>query len=334
MNKHFTFSVISMMVCGLLMLSACNVGAPAPEPTPVPQPTIDPIVPVTGAEEIQHQSTPAELPAADLLTFGDQDTSDYADKKVAPDGDRFLKDLFERPFNANTMDIYYPYLDIQQVSIFQDAEWYYATLQLKGPDEAQAFPATYGFELDLNADGRGDSLILATAPAKGDWSVTGVRIYHDGNNDVGNVVILVSDPPQTGDGFEEVVFDQGQGGDPDAAYARLVDPNIIQIAFKKTLLAGDDKFMISGWAGMDQLDPALFDLNDHFSHEQAGAADPGFPLFYPIKELEKLDNTCRMPVGFAVSGGEPGLCPTYVPKDAPPAPGVPPPPVQIYVFPN
>ena len=320
MNKHFSFSAIVMMVCGLLILSACNAGVSAPEPTAVPQPTAEPVIPVTGPEEIQHKSIPAELPAEDSLAFGDQDTSDYADKKVAPDGDRFLKDLFERPFNANTMDTYYPDLDIQQVSIYEDGEWYYGVIQMKGADESGAFPGTYGLELDLNLDGRGDLLTLASAPVAGEWSSTGVQVYKDSNGDVGNKQILASDPPQTGDGYDLLVAD-----DPDAAFSRLVGENIIQIAFKKSLLAGDDGFMVAAWAGMENLNPAWFDLDDHFTHDEAGAADPGFPLYYPIKALEKIDNTCRMPVGRAASG--PGLCPSYIPKDAPPpAPGAPPPP--------
>ena len=64
---------------------------------------------------------------------------------------------------------------------------------------------------------------------------------------------------------------------------------------------------------------ALFDLNDHFTHEQAGAADPGLEYFYPIKALAEMDNACRMPVGFQPTGEEPGLCPAL----APPKPGEP-----------
>ena len=319
MNKHFSFPFFSLVLFWLLISLACNLASTASDPTAVPLPTSAVVVPETGPE-IQHLSVPAELPTEESLAFGDQDTSEYAAKKIAPNGDRFTKGWFERPFNANTMDTYYPYLDIQRVAVFQDAEWFFGTIEVKGPDEAQGFPATYGLEIDLDTDGRGDFLFLAVAPAKGEWSVTGVSVYQDGKKDVGNQLVVGSDPPQTGDGFEDSVFDQGQGGDPDAAWSRLVDPNTIQIAFKKSLLGDDPAFMISGWAGMDELNPAWFDLNDHFTHEQAGAADPGFPLFYPIKELEKLDNTCRMPVGFDARGTEPGLCPTYIPKNAPPPP--------------
>ena len=317
-----------VIIMGVLVINACNLEASKPTPTPVPSPIAPPPAPVS----IQHQSIPIELPSEDSLTFGDQDTSPYAYRKIAPDGDRFLKGWFERPFNANTMDTYYPYLDILQVTIYQDAVWYFGTLQIKGTDEVQGFPATYGIELDHAPYGRGDYLILASTPAKGAWNTAGVQVWADNNHDVGNELIITSDPPQTGDGFEHLVFDEDKGGDPDMAWSRVVEPNTIQIAFKKSLLAGDTRLLVSAWAGMDKLTPAWFDLNDHFTHEQAGAADPGYPLFYPIKELDKIDNTCWMAIGFAASGGEPGLCPTYIPKEigptvAPPPPQQPPPPV-------
>lgn len=79
--------------------------------------------------------------------------------------------------------------------------------------------------------------------------------------------------------------------------------------------------MINMWTGHGNLDPAIFDFSDHFTHEQAGAADPGFPNFYPIKSVFELDNSCRMAVGFNPTGNEPGLCATLspvAPENAPP----------------
>lgn len=67
------------------------------------------------------------------------------------------------------------------------------------------------------------------------------------------------------------------------------------------------------WAGNSLLDPALFDLNDQFSHEQAGAADSGLEYFYPIKEVYEIDSSCRMAVGFQATGKEPGLCEVLIP---------------------
>lgn len=70
--------------------------------------------------------------------------------------------------------------------------------------------------------------------------------------------------------------------------------------------------MVNMWAGSENLDPGLFDHNDHFTHEQSGAAEKGLEFFYPIKEVSEIDNTCRMAIGFQPKGNETGLCPLPV----------------------
>jgi len=67
--------------------------------------------------------------------------------------------------------------------------------------------------------------------------------------------------------------------------------------------------MIGVWAGNAILDPTMFDLNDRFTHEQAGAALIEFEYFYPIKALAELDNTCRVPIGSQPNYIVPGMCP-------------------------
>ena len=74
------------------------------------------------------------------------------------------------------------------------------------------------------------------------------------------------------------------------------------------------------WAG-SSLDPAIFDINDHFTHEQAGAADRGFEIYYPIKGVSEIDNTCRIAIGFEPTGNEPGSCAEAVQKYKPGDPG-------------
>lgn len=69
------------------------------------------------------------------------------------------------------------------------------------------------------------------------------------------------------------------------------------------------------WAGGEDFAPALFDMNDAFTHEQAGTSLKELEYFYPVKELSELDNVCRMAIGFQPIGNEPGLCPQ------PPKPG-------------
>jgi hypothetical protein len=85
------------------------------------------------------------------------------------------------------------------------------------------------------------------------------------------------------------------------------------------------------WAGTN-LDPALFDFNDHMTHAQAGAAEASLENFYPIKGLAELDNTCSMAIGFEPRGNEPGLCTIFIKQKPQPdggvVPVVPPPPSQ------
>lgn len=66
--------------------------------------------------------------------------------------------------------------------------------------------------------------------------------------------------------------------------------------------------MDGAWSGEDDLNPALFDLNDHFTHEAAGEALKDLQYYYPIKQLSELDNTCRMNVGFTPTEPILGLC--------------------------
>jgi hypothetical protein len=58
------------------------------------------------------------------------------------------------------------------------------------------------------------------------------------------------------------------------------------------------------------LDPSLFDLNDHFTQDQAGSSLVEFEFYYPIKAIAEIDNTCRMAIGFKPTGNEPGSCVT------------------------
>ena len=180
----------------------------------------------------------------------------------------------------------------------------------------------YGFEIDLNIDGGGDWLVLVSEPALEDWSTNGVEVWFDSNNDVGGVKTMYSDNTfAEGNGYETLIFGASQRDDPDLAWGRISprDSYTVEIAVKRSILEGDASFMVGMWAGAVDLKPALFDFNDHYTHEQAGTSLIEFEYFYPIKELSELDNTCRMAIGFQPTGNEPGLCPL------PPKPGQDPP---------
>ena len=307
----------------VILLSACNF--PGSEPTPervAETPTLRPVA--TSAEvSILHQTRPHELPTERSGHAGDHDSSTTASKKEAAGGDRHTFGIFERPFNANTMDIYFEKLDIVDTFVFQDDIWIYGQIILKGSDADNLIISKYAMELDLDIDGKGDYLIVATVdiaadPSSTEWTVAGVQVFWDQNKDVGDKSAMYTDEnAKDGDGFEVEVFNSGKGNDPDSAWMRVTGGSgpTVEIAVKRSLLGNPDKYLIGMWAGTILLDPLLYDHNDHFTHEEAGAADRGLPIFYPINFVYELDNACRMAVGFSPTGNEPGLCKTIIPND-------------------
>jgi hypothetical protein len=308
----------SFMVGLIVIILACNIPSIGATATATPSTGSGPPTEIP----IQHTAIPISLPADRSSHAGDFDSSTTAASKQAAGGDRFTFAKFERPFNANTMDVYFSELDIVDTLVFQDDIWIYGVMTLK---ELVPSQGKYALELDLDLDGKGDWLIVASAPPSTDWTIDGVQAYNDANNDVGNQSAMRTDGSPTGDGFEVLVFDQGHGDDPDTSWVRISpdDANTVEISIKRSLLGDPERYLIGMWAGTSLLDPALFDLNDHFSHEQAGAADPGFDIFYPIKQISEIDNSCRMAVGFEPTGLEPGLCEVLIPVGAPGVPGIP-----------
>jgi hypothetical protein len=264
---------------------------------------------------IVHTLLPGELPAAWLSEITDRDSSAYAPEHRTNGGENFNGNLYERPFNANSMDIYFPDLDITQARLFRDSQWVFVSLNLVGQNPSGGLLGNYGVELDLNVDGRGEVLVMAARPGAS-WSTDGVRAWQDDNHDVGAAQPIQTDGPVNGDGYETLVFDQGNGTDPDLAWARIspTDPTIVQIAFKQALINDDDSFTWGAWSMNDgMLNPAWFDYNDHFTATDAGSPLIESTQYYPLKALAEVDNTCRWVVGFTPTGSEPGICPVPVP---------------------
>lgn len=301
------------MITIFAAMLACNVSGSATEAPATELVAISdtPTSPSQTEPPIQHQVFPAALPQSRSGQAGDQDSSVTSNQKKSNGGDRFTLEQFERPFSTNIMDVYFPNLDIVNTSVFQDDTWIYGTVKVVDRSAATVEPYRFAMQLDVQVDGRGDWLILALNPSSTDWTTDGVQIYFDANGDVGNLTPMASDKNAlNGDGFEQMVFDQGKGDDPDAAWVRISpdDSNTVGIAVKRSLLGDPRVYMVNMWTGHGTLNPAMFDYSDRYTHEQAGAADPGFPLFYPIKEVYELDNSCRIAVGFQPTGSEPGLC--------------------------
>ena len=259
----------------------------------------------------QSSDAPASLPATRLDQASDVNSSAMATAKSVSGGDVFVQGLYERPFNANTMDTYFPYIDIVSTKGFKDDTWGYATITMAGTDKNGHLSAEYAVELDLNKDGRGDWLIRASNPSSTTWTTQDVQAWKDTDGDVGGVIPMVADNnPSGGDGYETLVFDEGKGSLSDGAWARVDpnDPNTVQIAFKLSILGNPSSFAMGVWAGSN-IDPSMFDYNDHMTHIQAGDPNTGYPT-YPIKGLAEIDNTCRLAIGFVPTGKEPGLCKT------------------------
>ncbi len=310
---------IFTVFCAMIIALACGLPGAA-EVTEAPTiivpstdvPATEMSIPPTEIAAIQHQTIPVSLPAEQSGLAADFDASTVLENGTLIGGDRFTFGRFERPFNANTMDVYFPQIDIVETRVFQDDTWIFGIITVKELNNDSSSTEKYALELDTDLNGKGDWLIIAIKPTSTDWTVTGVQIYKDTNNDVGlEMPTLTDENAVNGDGFETLSFDQGQGEDADSAWVRISpdNANVVEFSVKQSALGNPKKYLINMWAGTSLLDPAIFDHNDQFTHEQAGAADEGLEFFYPVKEVSEIDNSCRMAVGFQPNGSEPGICP-------------------------
>lgn len=323
-TRRFSISIIALV----LTLLACNISstptaAPVQTQPPADQPTLVPVVPASTAEStattpgIQHVTIPGEPPVERSSFASDQDSFITSPEKRAPGGDRFTFGRYERPFNGETMEVYFPEIDIQEMSSYHDSTWIYFTITVKSRDANLALSGRYAVEIDADIDGRGDWLVMVSAPASKDWTTDGVEVWYDSNNDVGGTLSVTSDNENQGNGYDAKIFDRGTGDDPDLAWARIAPdgPFTIQLAVKSSLLGTNGVYMAGAWAGRDMLDPSLFDLNDHFTQDAAGSPLTEFEFYYPLKAVAEIDNSCRVAVGFQPAGGEPGLCQTATSED-------------------
>ena len=193
--------------------------------------------------------------------------------------DNWGTNLIERPVSAD-LKTFYGYLDILSSSFGTDYEWFFGNIEVYEagmPDDGA--DVTYFLELDVDQDGRGDYLVAVTNLGldAAEWTVDGVRVWKDTDGDVGGPTAIRPDTT-TGNGYETLLFDSGQGDDPDLAWARRRPdtPNHVQFAFKTGMLEGKNSLM--WWAGAMRgtFDAGQFDFVD------SQAADALF----------EYDNTC------------------------------------------
>jgi len=317
--------IAATLACNLSPATTASTAGATSTPGAIPntvQAMDTPVSPTDTLAPIVHTLTPGDPPGGFESAIRDADTSSVGSQHRANAGENFSVNLFERPFDQS-MQTYFPDLDIKNTGLKRNAPWTYVTITLAGQNPQGGLKQAYGLELDINRDGRGDFLILAQSPSTG-WSTDGVRVWQDANRDVGGPTPIQADPPpQTGDGYETLLFDAGRGADPDLAWARLSpsDQNSVQIAFKSSLYGDADKFLWGAWA----IDPAMvhpdwFDYNDHFTQADAGSPLKELTQYYPLKALYGVDDTCRWAVGFTPTGNEPGICPVP-PTPTPIVPG-------------
>ena len=282
-----------------------DAGDPEDPPTPTytPEPEII---------HVQFPSSPAEKNNSWVTDFNSIDNA----KEGFTYGDQFFINRYERPWTRE-MGEYRGYLDIIRANLKFNPPWFYVQIFTAEP-LPDASAAVYAMELDLDIDGRGDFLITVPHPPGEEWTVEGVKVLEDTNEDVGGVVPVLTEvlpPDYTGNGYDQVVFQGGRGSDPDLAWVRLnpEEPNSLEIAFKADLTGGTG-YLWTIWADEGLRDPSLADYNDQFTFPEAGSPFPDH-RFHPIQEIYLLDTTCRSWYGLDPVGDEVGLCQIYEPGE-------------------
>lgn len=323
MQKRQDFTRVGLGLGISFVVFACNLvsgSAPVPlQPSPI---SAVPLSQPTGIVSTDTPTVTHVVRPADMVPSGarvvDVDSRPTAPEGRAPYGDSFQINRLERPFLQNMSFV--PGLDLQTYEVGGDANWWYVTLTLAGPNPDPATAPNYGVELDLDHDGFGDYLIWAHPPYPAAWDSSPVEIFQDKNHDTGGLSGERSDAPISTDGYETRIFNGGNGdSDPDMAWVRLIpsgQPNV-QFAFKKSW--SGVVFMLGVLADSGLLDPGKLDYVDRFTAEEAGSPVRNNSN-YPLKALYEIDNICREAFGFRATGYEPQLCPRVEPTKKPRAP--------------
>lgn len=274
-----------------------------PMETPIPSPTTELPTPTLVLSHALIPST--SVRAGDLIL--DVVSVDTAVEKRAPYGDSYNINLFERPFMQDMS--YVPDLDIVSYNLNYDEKFYYVSIELIGTDPNNEIGIQYAVELDINADGFGDYIVVARPPFNVNWSTDNVQVVQDTDHDTGGLSAEKSDAPTPGDGYDMVIFDGGRGADddPDLAWARInAGKNAtVQFAFKKTLAGFKFMYGVIADGGLKSI--ADLDYVDRFTETEAGSPEKS-EKDYPLKALYGVDNVCREAQGFPGTGQEPQRC--------------------------
>ncbi len=333
MQPNINRSLLPMFTILLIVLSACNMPGETVVP-PAPQ-EVAPLIPIAGPAAtavipptpilptatiaVIHTMTPTD-PKGGKLVY-DVESAGTAPEKRAPYGDSYDINRLERPFTQDMS--YVPGLDIETFTVAKDNDWWYVSMQLNGIEAANTPGINYGVEIDLDHDGYGDYLIWAHPPYTDQWDTTPVQIYQDKNHNTGGLSAGKSDAPFAADGYETLIFDGAAGGsDPDLAWMRVEagSPATVEFAFKKSW--SGSVFMLGVIADAGWKDPQKLDYVDRIPVAEAGSPMRE-NMYYPLKALFLVDNTCREPFGFEATRYEPQVCPIPVQPSKTPGPSVP-----------
>ena len=292
------------------------VGNPI-HPSPITETVMLPVSPAASSGMCQKRFVPVMGGGAPALSNlkrpGDihlnstPEVKDASSTGISPDA--YYVNVLERPFSDNQGSTYYPDVDIVSASRSEDKDWLYFTITLADL-RGDGLTGSYAIELDVDGNGQGDYLIETLTPGK-EWSTSSIRVWQDKNKDVGNGDPNTSNPPQTGDGYESLLFDRGSGDAPDLAWSRIApdDPKSVEIAIQRSILGRRSAYIWFAWASRDPFKPAWFEYIDHFA--VAPAVPGSAPLVdlqgNPLQELLGVDNTCRTVVGSEPPQGE-GYC--------------------------
>jgi hypothetical protein len=270
--------------------------------TVIPTATLEPPTPTL---TISHSLIPATSIKAGKL-INDVTCVDTAAQKRAPYGDSYNINLFERPFTQDMT--YIPDMDIVSYNLGKDEKFYYVSIQLVGSNPNDEAGINYAVELDLDADGYGDYIIVAHPPYKVEWSTDNVQVWQDTDHDTGGLSAENSDAPLPGNGYDTLIFDGGQGADHDLAWVRINAGKLATVQFAFKIALAENRFMYGVLADAGLKDITSLDYVDRYTEGEAGSPVSDRSA-YPLKLLYAVDNVCRDAYGFTGTYEEPQRCP-------------------------
>lgn len=279
-----------------------NTDLPTATASPVPSPTVEPPTPTVA---ISHALIPSTSVDVGKLIY-DATSVDTAAEKRAPFGDSFKVNLFERPFTQDMT--YIPDMDIVSYNLSRDEKFYYVSIQLVGSNPNNALGIHYAVELDLDADGYGDYIVVAHPPYKVEWSADNVQVVQDTDHDTGGLSAENTDAPLPGNGYDKIIFDGGLGDDPDLAFVRINAGKLATVQFAFKLSLAENRFMYGVLADAGLKDITSLDYVDRYTEEEAGSPQAE-EKYYPLKAIYAMDNVCRDAYGFIGTYEEPQRCP-------------------------